>query len=180
MARGRLIPTFFFALLAAGGLGIAFLLVQNSLRFPVLQRFPVDGAGSIAAYDRGFRHRAADLFYERTKTAAPVYIAPFFYAGRDLGGHPRARPEFLAWTADGTALFAVREGTRRDQLAGEDILWLFDYRSSQLAVAGAAADAVNARGGLGRIIAHHYDFGRKNPDSRLESWQTTRWERALP
>jgi hypothetical protein len=191
------LPRVVFLLLLGLVMAIAVIEVRHGLRHPSLLR--VSGAPPAPAltfYQKGHASaREAWLFDEPQGSAGPPRLIQRI----------ECRPEFTAigdirWSANGRAVYAAG---RDPQRRGVPLLrWLFEFDSASpgshgsgrlfvsspdFAVVGRTAfvedaAALTARwqrhGGAGPVAVAWYDLGASGPP--LFSWQTTRWENALP
>ncbi len=164
--------------------------VKNGLRHPSVVRIPPKKSGpALVFYQKGHASaRVAWLFDEPQGGAGPPRLIQRIDcrpANTEIGE--------IGWTADGQAVFATG---RTQQSRGVPVVrWLFEFGSGrlfvskpELALPGRTAyvedaAALTARWrrhqGTGALAVAWYDLGAaKGP--HLFSWQTTRWENALP
>ncbi len=183
------LPRLVFLLLL--GLGVALLAVEvrNALRHPSLLRVPAPQAGpSLAFYQKGAAAaREAWLFDEPQGSAGPPRLIQRIDCrpSNTLIGEIR-------WTADGGAVYAA--GRNPVPRGAPQVRWLFEFAGGRLFVAtpdqalpgrtvfveeaATLASRWRQHGGAGPVAAAWYVLGAQGP--RLFSWQTTRWEKALP
>ena len=183
------LPRVVFGLLLGmlGALGV--VEIRNALRHPSVLRVP------------GPPDAPALTFYQ--KGAASARVAWLFDEPRGSGGPPRliqqidCRPDHtligeIRWTGDGKAVYAAGRAPVRRGVS--EVRWLFEFgtgrlsiSSPDLAVPGRTvfvedSSALTGRWkqhrGAGPLAVTWYALGAQGP--HLFSWQTTRWENALP
>ena len=184
---------FFVLLMGLLGLGAA-VEVRNRLRHPSLLRASAGPGGSaLVFYQKGHAAaREAWLFDEPQGSAGP----PRLLQRIDCRA-PLSELGELRWTADGRAIYAAGQSAAG---RGVPVLrWMVEFAeagSGPAALVVSRADwalagrafllegpaAMGARwrrhGGAGAVVLSWYEVGKQGP--HLFSWQTTRWEQALP
>lgn len=183
------LPRVVFLLMLGLLITLAAVEVRNALRHPSVLRVPALKQGpSLTFYQKGPAvSREAWLFDEPRGSAGPPRLIQRIDCrpANTLIGEIR-------WTGDGKAVYAAgRTPVRRGV---PELRWLFEFGSGRLFVSTPdqalpgrtvfVEDAValtsrwRQHQGAGPVVAAWYELGARGP--RLFSWQTTRWENALP
>lgn len=178
----------FLILTALLGLMVA-VEVRNGFRHPSVRRVAGPKAGPVLTfYQKGHASaRGAWIFDEPQGSAGPPRLIQWI----DCRPSNTAIGE-IRWTADGRAVYAA--GRVPLKRGVPEVRWLFEFGTGRLfvstpdqALPGRTvfvedAAALTARWrqhqGAGPVAAVWYDLGAQGP--HLFSWQTTRWENALP
>lgn len=184
-----LLPRLVFFLLLGLLAALLAIEVRTGLRHPGVMRVPGQkGAPALTFYQKGYASaREAWLFDEPEGTNGPPRLIQRI----------DCRPQMtdigeIRWTSDGQAVYAAG---RSPQSRGLPMVrWLFEFPNGRLYVSRPELGlpgrtvfvedpaALTARWhhhkGAGPLAAAWYDLGALRP--RLFSWQTTRWEKALP
>lgn len=177
-------------LLLLGLLGSLFAVeVRNGLRHPSVRRVPAPKTGpALIFYQKGSPSaRETWIFEEPQGTAGP----PRLIQKVDCRPSNTLTGE-IRWTADGRAVYAA--GRTPLQRGVPQVRWFFEFEAGRLfvstpdlALPGRTvfvedSAALTARWrqhqGAGPVAATWYELGAQGP--HLFSWQTTRWENALP
>lgn len=183
------LPRVVFLLLLGLLVGLAGVEVRNVLRHPSERRVPgPQGASALTFYQKGpAKAREAWLFDEPQGSAGP----PRLIQRIDCRASPNLIGE-IRWTGDGRAVYAAG---RNPQSRGVPVVrWLYEFEAArlfvstpELALPGRTVFVedpapLTARWrqhqGAGPVVASSYELGAQGP--HLFSWQTTRWENALP
>ena len=183
------LPRVVFGLLLGLLLALTAVEVRNALRHPSVLRVPAPGGGpALTFYQKGpAAAREAWLFDEPQGSAGPPRLI------QKIDSRP-ANPLIgeLRWTGDGKAVYAAGRTPLRRGVP--ELRWLFEFRSGRLfvstpdqALPGRAVFVEDAAALTSRWRQHQragpaaaawYALGAQGP--HLFSWQTTRWENALP
>ena len=183
------LPRAVFGLLLVLLVALAAVEVRNALRHPsVLRAAPPKSGPALTFYQKGrAAAREAWLCDEPQGSSGPPRLIQRIDCRPDntLIGEIR-------WTGDGKAVYAA--GRTPVQRGVPELRWLFEFGSGRLFVAtpglalpGRTAfveDSANLTSrwrrhqGAGALAAAWYALGAQGP--HLFSWQTTRWENALP
>ena len=183
------LPRLVFGLLLGLLIALAAVEVRNVLRHPsvMLIKAPKEGP-ALTFYHKGAASaREAWLFDEPQGSAGPPRLIQRIDCRPDntLIGEIR-------WTGDGKAVYATGRTPLQRGVPG--LRWIFEFGSGRLfcstpdlALPGRTAYVeksadLTARWrqhqGAGPLAAAWYALGAQGP--HLFSWQTTRWEKALP
>ena len=183
------LPRLVFLLLVGLLVSLLVVEVRNGLRHPSVRRMPAPKAGAaLIFYQKGSPSaREAWIFVEPQGTAGP----PRLIQKVDCRPSNTLTGE-IRWTADGQAVYAVGRTPLRRGVP--QLRWLFEFEAGRLfvstpdlALPGRTvfvedSAALTARWrqhqGAGPVAATWYELGAQGP--HLFSWQTTRWENALP
>jgi hypothetical protein len=183
------LPRLVFLLLVGLLVSLLVVEVRNGLRHPSVRRMPAPKAGAaLIFYQKGYASaREAWIFDEPQGSAGPPRVIQKVDCrpSNTLTGEIR-------WTADGQAVYAVGRTPLRRGVP--QLRWLFEFKAGRLfvstpdlALPGRTvfvedSAALTARWrqhqGAGPVAATWYELGAQGP--HLFSWQTTRWENALP
>ena len=183
------LPRLVFGLLLGLLAALGVVEVRNALRHPsVLRVAGPPGAPALTFYQKGAASaRGAWLFDEPRGSAGPPRLIQWIDCrpSNTLTGEIR-------WTGDGKAVYAAGRTMLRRGVP--EIRWLFEFANGRLFV-GTPDTALERRTvfvedsaaltsrwkqhrGTGPMAAAWYSLGAQGP--HLFSWQTTRWENALP
>lgn len=183
------LPRAVFGLLLVLLVSLLVVEVRNGLRHPSLLRVAAPRAGAtLTFYQKGYPSaREAWILDEPQGSAGP----PRLIQKVDCRPSNTLMGE-IRWTADGGAVYAA--GRIPVKRGVPELRWLFESASGRLfvstpdfALPGRTAfvedaAALTARWrqhqGAGPVAATWYGLGATGP--HLFSWQTTRWENALP
>ncbi len=168
--------------------------VLNTFNHPTLRRIASLGnpQHTVALYQKGRpQAREAWLFVEPEGVFGP----PLCFQRIDCSAQGDTRTGLLSWTADGQAIYASRRKTHDARNVAAP-LWMYDLRTHRLyAVDGSIVgpevswtpasepglqNLISQHGGGGHGVISWYELGRESPLGSLLSWQTTRWEQAMP
>gem|GEM_PF-2256438 len=184
-----LLPRLVFFLLLGLLAALLAIEVRNGLRHPGVLRVPgPKGAPALTFYQKGYASaREAWLFDEPQGSNGPprliqrIDCRPWM---TDIGE--------IRWTSDGQAVYAA--GRNPSSRGLPVVRWLFEFSNGRLHVSrpepglpgrtvfvedpAALVARWHQHKRAGPLAAAWYDLGALRP--RLFSWQTTRWEKALP
>jgi hypothetical protein len=183
------LPRLVFLLLVGLLVSLLVVEVRNGLRHPSVRRMPAPKAGAaLIFYQKGYASaREAWIFDEPQGSAGPPRVIQKVDCrpSNTLTGEIR-------WTADGQAVYAAGRTPLRRGVP--QLRWLFEFEAGRLfvstpdlALPGRTvfvedSAALTARWrqhqGAGPVAVTWYELGAEGP--HLFSWQTTRWENALP
>lgn len=183
------LPRAVFGLLLALLLAMAAVEVRNALRHPSVLRVASPGnAPRLTFYQKGpAAAREAWLCDEPQGSAGPPRLIQRIDCRPDNTSIGEIR-----WSGDGKAVYAA--GRTPLQRGVPQLQWIFEFGTGQLFVTSPdlalpgrtvfVEDAAAMRSrwrqhqGAGDLAAAWYALGAKG--THLFSWQTTRWENALP
>ena len=120
--------------LCVATVGAAVIEIRNYIEYPALQQFSNRrGDVVLTLYHRGAARRSAMVLFEQRGRSpnTPEPIAPLHYLEENGSrGERTERFEELAWTLDGSAVFATRG--KRAPGDPDEILWLYDFEQGIL------------------------------------------------